>query len=107
MGRWLRAAVPILDAVLERGRPVIVVGGTGLYFRALTEGLAEIPEPPFAMRKAASETYDERGEEHFRIGLAHFDPEAEARIAPATSSGWCAPSRCSGARASRSASGRR
>ena len=50
VGRWLRAAVPVIETVLRHGRPVIVVGGTGLYFRALTEGLAEIPEPPVAMR---------------------------------------------------------
>ena len=80
VGRWLRAVVPILEAILGRDRPAIVVGGTGLYFRALTEGLAEIPEPPVAMRTAAAATYDERGEADFRIGLALFDAEAEARI---------------------------
>ena len=82
VGRWLRAAVPVIDTILRHGRPVILVGGTGLYFRALTEGLAEIPEPPALMRTAAAATYDEHGEADFRIGLALFDAAAEARIAP-------------------------
>ncbi len=40
VGHWLRAVLPLLD------RPVVIVGGTGLYFMALTEGLAEVPEIP-------------------------------------------------------------
>jgi tRNA dimethylallyltransferase len=44
VGHWLRAAAPLLD------RPVVIVGGTGLYFHALTEGLAEVPEVPPAVR---------------------------------------------------------
>src|SRR3954454_11658244 len=43
VGRWVRAAVEVLGDIEGRGRPAIVVGGTGLYFRALTQGLAEIP----------------------------------------------------------------
>ena len=82
VGRWLRTATPLLDDIVQRGRIAVVVGGTGLYFRALTDGLAEIPEPPEVMRRAAAETYDERGEAHFRDGLALFDAASEARIAP-------------------------
>ncbi|SDY01997.1 tRNA (adenosine(37)-N6)-dimethylallyltransferase MiaA [Citreimonas salinaria] len=48
VGDWLRALPPLLD-----GGRVIVVGGTGLYFRALTEGLAEIAETPPAIRAEA------------------------------------------------------
>jgi len=44
VGQWLRDVAPLLN------RRVIVVGGTGLYFRALTEGLAEIPETPADIR---------------------------------------------------------
>ncbi len=46
-GRWLRDTAPLLAA-----NPVIV-GGTGLYFRALTEGLADIPQTPPAIRARA------------------------------------------------------
>lgn len=47
-GHWLREVVPLLDGA----RPVIV-GGTGLYFAALTEGLAEIPKTPPEIRAEA------------------------------------------------------
>ena len=46
VGHWLRAVGPLLDG------PVVIVGGTGLYFRALTEGLAEVPTIPSEVRAA-------------------------------------------------------
>jgi tRNA dimethylallyltransferase len=49
VGNWLRAVAPLLDTGV---RPIFV-GGTGLYFRALTEGLAEIPPTPPGIRAAA------------------------------------------------------
>ena len=49
VGHWLREISPLL-----RNRPApVVVGGTGLYFRALTEGLAEIPDTPPEIRREA------------------------------------------------------
>ncbi|CAN5144400.1 tRNA (adenosine(37)-N6)-dimethylallyltransferase MiaA [soil metagenome] len=80
VGRWLRAAVPILDGIARKGRPAIVVGGTGLYFRAPTEGLADLPAPAPQVPLVAAQTFDEVGEADFRIALAQVDPEAEARI---------------------------
>src|SRR5271165_3429992 len=50
VGRWSRRAREILAEM--GGRPVIVVGGTGLYFRALTEGLSAMPAVPEAVRDA-------------------------------------------------------
>ena len=47
VGAWLREVAGLLS------RPVVIVGGTGLYFRALTEGLAEIPPIPAAIRAEA------------------------------------------------------
>ena len=82
VGRWLDAALPILADIAARGRRAIVVGGTGLYFRALTRGLAEIPAVPPAVRRAAADTYQRLGEDAFRQALAARDPAAAARIAP-------------------------
>ncbi len=82
VGRWLRAAVETLDGIAARGRPAIVVGGTGLYFRALTLGLAEIPQVPAEARVQAGEDYDRMGEVDFRGRLGAVDPAAAARIAP-------------------------
>ena len=82
VGRWLRAAVPILDDIAARGRTAIVVGGTGLYFSALTQGLAEIPQVPAELRRQAQADYDMMGELSFRGRLGAHDPAAAIRIAP-------------------------
>lgn len=82
VGRWLRAAAEALAEIAGRGRPAIVVGGTGLYFRALTQGLAEVPAVPAEARRAAAEDFARLGEAAFRARLAQHDPAAAARIAP-------------------------
>jgi len=81
-GRWARAALAALNEIAARGRPAVVVGGTGLYFRALTHGLAEIPEIPAEARAQAERDYEALGEGAFRDRLAQGDPAAAARIAP-------------------------
>ncbi|MEI7837565.1 MAG: tRNA (adenosine(37)-N6)-dimethylallyltransferase MiaA, partial [Planctomycetota bacterium] len=50
VGRWLRAATALLEAAAGEDGPLIFVGGTGLYFRALTKGLAEAPPADPQMR---------------------------------------------------------
>jgi len=80
VGRWLEAATTVLGEIEARGRPAIVVGGTGLYFRALTHGLADVPPVPETQREISSLLYAARGEAEFREILKALDPEAEARI---------------------------
>lgn len=75
VGRWLTEAMTALDAIAARGRPAIVVGGTGLYFNALTRGLADIPQ----VDREASSKLDESV---LRDALKSLDPEAETRIMP-------------------------
>lgn len=82
VGRWLRTALPVLQDLAVRGREAIVVGGTGLYFRALTQGLAEAPDVPPETRAAAAADFEALGEAAFRERLAGVDPAAAARIAP-------------------------
>jgi len=81
VGRWLRAALPVLADIRARGRRAIVVGGTGLYFRALTQGLAEAPPVSAAIVQATTERLEALGEQDFRAALGACDPEAAARIA--------------------------
>ena len=69
VGHWLRDLKPLLDGPL---RPVIV-GGTGLYLSALTEGLAEIPATPAEVR-AEADTLP------LATLIAELDPESAARI---------------------------
>ncbi|HST90819.1 MAG TPA: tRNA (adenosine(37)-N6)-dimethylallyltransferase MiaA [Brevundimonas sp.] len=80
VGRWTRAVAPLLAELAAQQRPVVIVGGTGLYFTALTRGLAEIPEVPDQVRNAAGNAYDAVGEDEFRRRLSEVDPDAAARI---------------------------
>ena len=80
VGRWLRAAQTVLGEIAGRARPAIVVGGTGLYFSALTRGLSDIPKVPGEVRQATQAAFDALGEDAFRVHLALADPQAAARI---------------------------
>lgn len=73
VGHWLRA----MRDVLDRHPNPVIVGGTGLYFRALTEGLAEIPATPAAIRAEADALLAKAGLDPL---LAALDPETAARI---------------------------
>lgn len=81
-GRWLTEALAALDAIAARGRPAIVVGGTGMYLRALTQGLADIPAVPAHHRDAAAAAWEAVGEAGVRERLRAGDAPAEARISP-------------------------
>lgn len=72
VGRWLREVAPLLD-----DGPVVIVGGTGLYFTALTEGLAEIPATPDAVRSEAMARIAAEGAPAL---LAELDAETASRI---------------------------
>jgi len=51
-GAYVRSTQPVLDDLAARGVPALLVGGTGLYLRALHAGLAAVPEIPAAVRNA-------------------------------------------------------
>lgn len=80
VGRWTRAVLPLIDELRSQGHPVLIVGGTGLYFTALTRGLADIPDVPAEARDEAMALFDTEGEAAFRLRLTTFDPPAEAAI---------------------------
>lgn len=81
-GRWLRAALTALADIADRGRPAVVVGGTGLYLRALTEGIADIPSLSPDVRRSAAAAWEAGGEALVRERLRVGDPESEAGIFP-------------------------
>jgi tRNA dimethylallyltransferase len=60
----------------------ILVGGTGLYLKALLRGLAPVPEIPAEVRRAARALHTEIGGERFHAALAERDPQAAARLNP-------------------------
>ena len=81
-GRWLQLAVPEIEAARGADKLPIVVGGTGLYIRALMEGLSHIPDVAEECREAARSKFSEIGPEAFHELLAQADPISAARIPP-------------------------
>ncbi|MBN8531109.1 MAG: tRNA (adenosine(37)-N6)-dimethylallyltransferase MiaA [Alphaproteobacteria bacterium] len=81
-GKWLELVKREIDAAHARGRPALVVGGTGLYLRVLREGIAPIPDIDPQVRQGISAEYDGQGEAVFRQALKAADPDWEARIKP-------------------------
>lgn len=79
--RWRQLAVAEIDAARDAGQVPILVGGTGLYIRALLNGLARVPEIPDSVRAAARAELDALGPEAFHRALAARDPSS-ARLAP-------------------------
>ena len=80
VGRWSRAVMPVLAELAAESRPALLVGGTGLYFNALTRGLADIPDIPDSVRDEIGALYDSAGEGSVRRRLVETDPQSEAAI---------------------------
>jgi len=74
VGAWLRDMSAMLESVRAEGLRPIIVGGTGLYFKALTEGLANIPEPPETIRAAVDARLKGEGVEALAADLTRRDP---------------------------------
>lgn len=82
-GRFRRDALRLIGEIRERGRVPLLVGGTMLYFRALTQGIAPLPEANPAVRARIDRRAAELGWPALHAELAARDPEAAARIRPA------------------------
>lgn len=82
-GRWLDLALDAIAAIRRKGQLPIVAGGTGLYLKALLEGIAAVPPIPPELVSAAAARLADIGGEAFRAELARFDAESAARLHPA------------------------
>jgi tRNA dimethylallyltransferase len=82
VGLWLAEAAAAAKRAFAEGRPVLFVGGTGLYFRALTEGLSDIPAVPAEVRARVRAEADQRPTSDLHADLARDDPETAARLRP-------------------------
>lgn len=78
-----QAQVAALLSEVGEGRPVILVGGTGLYFKALVEGLSAVPPVPDAVRRAVREAAEGRATEALHAELSRRDPLTADRLRPA------------------------
>lgn len=79
---FAREALPPMQALAARGRVPLLVGGTGLYFSALLDGLSDMPEADPAQRAALQAEADARGWPALHAELARVDPAAGLRIRP-------------------------
>ena len=82
VGRYASDAVAALQQARDMGKLPIFVGGTGLYFMALTEGLAHVPPTPPDIRDAARTLLEEIGVAALHKRLAQRDPKTAALLRP-------------------------
>ena len=81
-GAWVAEAAKVLDEARSDKRLPIFVGGTGLYFKALTRGLSDVPPVPADIREAIRNRLERKGPEALHDELAACDPEAAQRLKP-------------------------
>jgi tRNA dimethylallyltransferase len=80
-GEYRRRALAELDALKARNKLPILTAGTGLYLRALLEGLADAPERSEELRERLRKIVERRGAEHLHAMLKRMDPEAAKKVA--------------------------
>lgn len=83
--RWAGLAAAEIAAAHAAGRPAVLVGGTGLYFHALTEGLSDIPRIDPAIREGLMARLGEEGAPALHAELRRLDPALAARLEPGDS----------------------
>ena len=81
-GDWLKLVHKKIFDLKKKGKVPILVGGTGLYFKALTEGLADIPKIPLRIRKKIRSLYKKLGAKFFFLDLVKLDPLVRNHINP-------------------------
>ena len=81
-GHWLKMIVKKIEDQWKKGRTPIVVGGTGLYFKALTDGLVKIPDIPIIVRKQTRKLHEKIGQKKFFNQLIKLDPLAKKFVLP-------------------------
>jgi len=81
-GDWLKHAIKKIKEVRRRKKIPIIVGGTGLYFKALTDGLVSVPNIPIRFRHKIRELHKNLGQKKFYQKLVKLDPLSKEKIIP-------------------------
>ena len=81
-GSWLKLVVKKIKEIKKREKTPILVGGTGLYFRALIEGLVKIPNIPLRIRNQIRSEQSKIGQIKFYKKLLNLDPASKNKINP-------------------------
>ena len=84
-GDWLKYAIKKIKEVKARKKTPIFVGGTGLYFKALTDGLVSIPNIPIRFRNTIRSLHKNLGQKKFYQKLLKLDPNSKKKINPTDS----------------------
>ncbi len=82
VGEYRRLAMAAIEAITRRGKQVLVVGGTGMYLRALTDGLCEAPPSSREVRNRLRTLATEQGNSRLHDQLQAVDPQAATKIHP-------------------------
>ena len=81
-GHWLKIVIKKIKQQWKKGKTPIIVGGTGLYFKALTDGLVEIPNIPNKTRVHIRNLHKKIGQKEFYKNLIRLDPLVKGKISP-------------------------
>ena len=81
-GQWLKAAIKKINEIRRRKKIPIVVGGTGLYFQSLIDGLVKIPEIPLKFRSKIRLIQKKKGQKKFYKKLLKIDPITKDKFDP-------------------------
>ena len=81
-GDWLKQAIKKIKEVKKRKKTPIFVGGTGLYFKALIDGLVRIPNIPVRSRNKIRALHNDLGQKKFYQKLLKLDPKSKDKINP-------------------------
>ena len=81
-GDWLKYAIKKIKEIRKRKKIPIFVGGTGLYFKALTDGLVSIPNIPIRFRNKIRALHKDLGQKKFYQKLVKLDPNSKEKINP-------------------------
>ena len=79
-GEWLKLSQKKIDEIRKRKKIPILVGGTGLYFKALTDGLVKIPNIPLKVRNSIRNLQKKLGQKKFYSKLLKLDPNIKGKI---------------------------
>jgi len=79
-GQWLKLTINLINNIRKRKKVPILVGGTGLYFQSLIDGLVKIPEIPLNFRNKIRSKQKKEGQKKFYKNLLKLDPKVSNKI---------------------------
>ena len=82
VGKWIILVNKLIKQIINKKKVPIIVGGTGLYFKSLTDGLVKIPNIPVSFRKKIIDYQKKVGQKKFYKQLIKIDPNSKSKINP-------------------------